>query len=987
MSYLNSGCKISELPSWVGLGWNLNAGGVITRAARGIADEHPTNGILARAWDPRTTDAYYLAGINEGLFDAESDIFYFNFGQYSGKFFLYKENGQIKCAPSVKSDIQIIPPSQASTFDGYWKVTTPDGNQYYFGETTESREWTTTAPSSAPSGQHYVSGWYLTKIVTSKGNTASLQYKKTGSHTTYSYSETKHTKLISSGGPHPSQFDNSGTSSVINDIVLLERITFPGGKFEFTSNTARQDMSNAKCLDAIMLFDEKGTRIKGYNFSYSYFPTQQADGMKLKLSGITEVDADNLPANKPYVFRYNESSGFPGVNSKAQDHWGYYNGAFGNTSLIPQIDRCNPQYYVYDALLTTQKPADRNPNPAFAILGVLENIKYPTGGETAFEYEGNNYLAEEECEVAVQIKDASMNIGQSVDYPDNRTNIIVEEQTLNLTRNQDLTITLTADVRNNSGPLNFVNAQFRVLNANGTVLKEVSFENAYNNLYTNKLFLNPGTYKVQVIVDNPSNAVVFMDGFTFSAYIAYTIVAPGQKANAIVGGVRCKRIVSFDGISHNNDLVQEFKYTASDNNDLSSGHLYSYPTYAYTVSKQPCPIPSYPIQALRYVTATVAPLGYFQGSHVAYRRVVVTHKGTTDAGSIEKTYSVDPLMNRWVPFVTEPGRDWENGNLLTETIYNASKKKVQETINTYGRGISYHHIDNAVLYRQSEACGGFDIAAEYVPLTYAHTVGNKFFLAQAEVKQYSYDAAGNAQVLSNTTNYAYDHPTYMQLSSVKTIDSKGQSLTTTHKYPYDSTSHPVYNAMVQRNQINAVIEKIKKVGTTQIERQVNNYNFIHTDQRIIEVANIDVQQGTSPLERRFNFSKYNDVGNIQEMNKTDDVREVYLWGYNNVYPVAKIIGADYNTAKQYVNQAILDNVNNAYTDVQMRDELKKLRVSLPAALITTYTYSPLNGLTSETDPAGRTTYYEYDKLGRLKVIKDQQGKILKHYDYKYGAAN
>ncbi len=53
------------------------------------------------------------------------------------------------------------------------------------------------------------------------------------------------------------------------------------------------------------------------------------------------------------------------------------------------------------------------------------------------------------------------------------------------------------------------------------------------------------------------------------------------------------------------------------------------------------------------------------------------------------------------------------------------------------------------------------------------------------------------------------------------------------------------------------------------------------------------------------------------------------------------------------------------------------------AVITTYTYNPLIGMTSETDPNGKTTYYEYDDFGRLKCIKDHKGNVLKQMDYHY----
>lgn len=60
-----------------------------------------------------------------------------------------------------------------------------------------------------------------------------------------------------------------------------------------------------------------------------------------------------------------------------------------------------------------------------------------------------------------------------------------------------------------------------------------------------------------------------------------------------------------------------------------------------------------------------------------------------------------------------------------------------------------------------------------------------------------------------------------------------------------------------------------------------------------------------------------------------------------------------------------------------------LRIHPSDAQMVTYTYDPLVGITSQTDPAGRTTYYEYDSLHRLKVLRDLKGKILKSFDYHY----
>ena len=47
ISYHAAGNKVGEVASWVGLGWSLNAGGVITRSVRGLPDEAPGNGSFA----------------------------------------------------------------------------------------------------------------------------------------------------------------------------------------------------------------------------------------------------------------------------------------------------------------------------------------------------------------------------------------------------------------------------------------------------------------------------------------------------------------------------------------------------------------------------------------------------------------------------------------------------------------------------------------------------------------------------------------------------------------------------------------------------------------------------------------------------------------------------------------------------------------------------------------------------------------------------
>lgn len=61
--------------------------------------------------------------------------------------------------------------------------------------------------------------------------------------------------------------------------------------------------------------------------------------------------------------------------------------------------------------------------------------------------------------------------------------------------------------------------------------------------------------------------------------------------------------------------------------------------------------------------------------------------------------------------------------------------------------------------------------------------------------------------------------------------------------------------------------------------------------------------------------------------------------------------------------------------------IDELRIQPTGSEMTTYTHLPGVGMTSQTDPNGYTTYYEYDALGRLSVIRDNERRLLKSYQY------
>lgn len=70
---------------------------------------------------------------------------------------------------------------------------------------------------------------------------------------------------------------------------------------------------------------------------------------------------------------------------------------------------------------------------------------------------------------------------------------------------------------------------------------------------------------------------------------------------------------------------------------------------------------------------------------------------------------------------------------------------------------------------------------------------------------------------------------------------------------------------------------------------------------------------------------------------------------------------------------------------QIQGLIDELRLYPANAQMTTYTYAPLIGITSTCSPNNTVIYYEYDGLGRLQLVKDQDGNVLKSYEYHYSS--
>lgn len=352
---------------------------------------------------------------------------------------------------------------------------------------------------------------------------------------------------------------------------------------------------------------------------------------------------------------------------------------------------------------------------------------------------------------------------------------------------------------------------------------------------------------------------------------------------------------------------------------------------------------------------------------------------------------------------------WRGGGLIGKELYKnncGTYSLVKKNIYNYESFVKEHIYDlpvfqfrNHFTYTINSADSKKDSERKELELIYMDSnildifgYKNQEYIIGAEklTKELEYIYNDNGTVVSNQKNIYYDSNEHMFPTSLVYSDSKGNNRRTQFKYPCDFTNKQVYSSLVRRNNISPVIEKSEYSDTIFLNSIRTNYDYFNDDTIIIAPSCIEIINGQNLNEGRINFNEYDDKGNVLSVSKDNDIEVSYIWGYNQVYPVVKIEGKAYSDIDQRITATITGHTfSNSSTHSYVVNDVAWLKTQLSTLIIdktcmvTFYTYAPLIGMTSQTDPNGITTYYEYDGFGRLKHIKDKDGNILQKYDYHY----
>lgn len=486
LSYHASGIKVDEIASNVGLGWALNAGGVITRTVYGLPDE------IGAGFQNQPSDlgsqSNLLEAAARGQIDAQPDMFFFNFQGTSGKFII-TNGGEIMVAPYQDMKIET-----GNLFES-WTITTTDGIKYTFGG-TGAIEITTSNSVNCASEQNpakeEITSWYLKTIEHPNGEIITFSYLSTNLQYISSVSQSQSFPMYGEtcSGCYSNTILQTCAQEALVDSKYLSMISGSTGSVEF-KYSGRDDLPGGVKLDLIAIKGTVGSTYREVGLYYDYFSAagrsavenisdlKTEDGQFRKRLQLTSVSTGgNIP---PYQFEYNEEGTYqlPPRFSYQQDHWGYAN-ANSKITLIP----INNNFHQF------QDGADRAADPERTKAGSLKKVIYPTGGDATFEFEAHDFGFRSRAGAeSVPVRNP-----QDVSMTANWQEVMPKQLTFNIEVSQMVTVNTLLLVGDPINDLFLGTVEIR--NSDGLVL----FSTQQKGTSSEEVFLVPGDY--EVFIDN-----------------------------------------------------------------------------------------------------------------------------------------------------------------------------------------------------------------------------------------------------------------------------------------------------------------------------------------------------------------------------------------------------------------------------------------------------------------------------------------------------
>lgn len=474
-----------------------------------------------------------------------------------------------------------------------------------------------------------------------------------------------------------------------------------------------------------------------------------------------------------------------------------------------------------------------------------------------------------------------------------------------------------------------------------------------------------------------------------------------------IGGCRVRKISTYDNFS-SVPQIKVYSYSPGTTQGLPT-YFRSYYSYFPCYNSKGEVIDAGSCQYVGLTSSSIYSHYINNQYHIGYAFVDISHGENFENGGESHSFEIvsdNPgyIVNTMggMPFpLPYSNQGWYTGTKKSETYFKVDVNGTRKNV----KNISYDYNRSDNRNRKNMLCLSIidrvdedprpSVETETSQLRYFDVAGYYLYSVWQQLSsktETEYDDTGNP--MSTVTTYYYDNDTHAQLSRESTTNSKGEIVLKKYYYPHDYTTSS-YNIGNLRSKF--ILNKPIDVRTytagkiSSLEQYKYNTYGQTTDYYKADITpwttDIAFAAGTPYTASRKMIMIYNDTDKKLITTKPEnDIPTSYIWGYKGQYPVAKIVGGDYTRAYDVLTTAEKNTLNGSPTDEQVRTIIKKIRDYYKnnfGVLVYTYTYKPLYGITSETDPNGITVTYEYDNFGRLKVVKNADEEILKTYDYHY----
>jgi uncharacterized protein DUF5977 len=999
ISYHASGIKVNDISSTVGLGWTLNAGGALTRTVLGAADERLDIGNTTRPpWNTSSEFLNYFYQqeaqsreiwydllhnmMGSSYWDFYSDRFYFNLGNgESGVFRRDFATGVFKCIPYRPINIRFI---LSSGNRPKIEMVNVDGTKYLFAN-------------------NEYDFWHVEKIVNSSNTDSVIFYSHFESIKTMEYSDMQEfgayrntaiertEPLVEHGGPDMSvcldfirEWDAPTTSNISHkamgrwdDIVVIDSIVGTNTVVRFNYNRDRQDtdgepgyLPHSRLTNIQVISPVSGALVKNINFSQGYSTdeissTPMQYWSRLMLKGIQT----GTNGEEKYEFKYHNPRNFPAYAGPApsfgQDLWGYV-GRPGNTLLFSDF-----------------APYGSNtvfPHEEQARTGMLEEVKYPTGGKTVFEYESNRVgrgfygLSMTASEIPEDGKVGGLRIKKISNYAYEGA---------------------TPKVKSYEYECN--------LDPSYGILEYYKF--AFNQRTFNYLWAGDnscGFYRAQSTCYSRKN-------LCFSTPMGRYIGGPQAP-------VFYTTVTEYNGLPENNAGKTIYYYRRADNlshDELSEDEpRFQGPWHtdvgAYTPEldkKEEYKFENGQYKLIRKTETTYTGIGY--GDFIT---------GFNLASDLEYiTLSADQSVTAWDKFNLTQYSDFfqtlhYNHDIAKAYLELPWKTKVYDYVdnNTYiltNTEYSYNQNGQQTGVITTTSKGDIIKTKLTYPDNYPsqapyNTMIERHILSPV-IEQSTYkDISGSETFLqSMKTNYNYwDYVAQTWGTAVsnqilpQTVETKkgANDVETRIRYfSYDQKGNPVYVAKENDTRQLYLWDYNKTYPVAQVmnvsdgDKQYVVYNSFEAVTSWLPGWGTIVDDNTAPIGKK--CLSLLEINSLQyALNSNNSYILSYWYKAGSSISIAANSSVLANPAAKngwvFIKHKITGSSNVVISGNGYIDEL---RLYPETAQMTTFAYEPLVGITAQCDANDKVTYYTYDAAGRLSLVKDDNGNILKKICYNF----